>query len=475
MKAKNHFYVLILATIAAIAGVLFGFDIGIINGALEFIVKTFKITAINNQLYSVLGLMQVPATTLKGLIVSSAPAGAMLGAAIGSVITHFLGRRGCVILTAILFIFGTLLATITPSINGLIIGRLIIGSAIGLAAMSIPMYLAEIAPPEIRGAVIFLFQMAITVGIFFAFIINYLFHHQENWRAMFGVGIIPAIILGIGVLLIPESPRWLMLKGNHHKAHKNLHKLRGHSQIEDELSAIKHSAENTINSFKILFSKSLRAPIAITACIFIFQQLTGVNTIFYYAPTLFEAAGIQGNSSEMLAILSTGGVNILATLLGLWLIDHAGRRNLLHLGFIGIIISQIVLGCAYSHLFGSEIKWVCVIASLCFIAFYAISLSGMAYLIMAELFPLKARSSGIALISCISFGFNMLITASFLHLANRLGFANTYWFYAILTSVGLLFVTKFVPETKHVSLEHIEKNLYAGISSRHLGKIFEDV
>lgn len=474
MKAKNHFYVLGIATIAAIAGVLFGFDIGIINGALEFIVKTFAITTTNNQLYHVFGLLHVSATTVKGLIVSSAPAGAMIGAAMGSIIAHFLGRRSCVILTAILFILGTLLATITPNINELIIGRLMVGSAIGLAAMSVPMYLAEIAPPEIRGSVIFLFQTAIAVGIFFAFVINYLFHHQENWRMMFGAGIIPAIALGIGILLIPESPRWLVLRGNHHKAHKNLNKLRGHAQIEEELAAIKHSADNAISSFKIIFSKPLRAPIMITIGIFIFQQLTGVNTIFYYAPTLFEAAGIQSSSAEMLAILSTGAVNIVATMLGIWLIDHIGRRKLLHLGFAGIFLSQLVLGCAYSHLFGAEIKWVCIVASLSFIAFYAVSLSGMAYVIMAELFPLKARSTGIALVSCIGWGFNMLVAASFLHLANHLGFANTYWFYAILTLIGLLFVTVFVPETKHVALEHIEKNLYAGVSSRNLGKTFED-
>jgi MFS transporter, SP family, galactose:H+ symporter len=474
MNPMNHFYMLISATIAIVAGLLFGFDVGIINGALEFISKTFNIIVADNQFYNVLSFMQISATALKEFIVFSVPAGAMFGAAVGGVITHFLGRRGCITLTAILFIFGTLLAATALNISSLILGRLIIGIAVGLIAMSVPIFLAEIAPIEVRGAIIFLFQMAITLGMFFAFIINYLFHTQEDWRAMFDVGLVPAVILGIGIWLIPESPRWLVLKGRHDKAHKNLCKLRGHSAIEDELTAIKYAAGNAVNGFKILFSKSSSLPIAVTVCIFIFQQLTGINTIFYYAPTLFEAAGIQGNSAEILAVLATYGVNILAALLGIWLIDRFGRRKLLCFGFIGIIIAQIFLGCAYSYLFGTEISWICVIASLVFIACYAVSLSGMAYVIMTELFPLHIRSAGIALVSSIGWGINMLISAYFLHFANSVGFANTYWFYAILTSVGLLFVTMFVPETKHVSLEHIEKNLYAGISSRYLGKIFED-
>jgi MFS transporter, SP family, galactose:H+ symporter len=469
---KNHFYVLILALIVSTSGVLFGFDIGIINGALKFIVKTFKITNTNNQLYELFGFLPIAATTLKGIIVSAVSAGAMLGAIISSIITYFLGRRSCVILTALLFVVGTLLATTAFNINILVIGRLIIGIAVGLTAVVTPMYLAEIAPPEIRGSIIFLFQLAITVGIFFAFIINYLFHAPENWRAMFGIGIIPAIALGIGAMFIPESPRWLMLKGHHTKAHHNLHKIRGHHLIEDELAAIKHCADNALHSFKILFSKQLRAPIIIILCLFAFQQLTGINTIFYYAPILFEAAGIQGTSAEMVAVIGTGGINILATIFGIWLIDHIGRRKLLHIGFTGIIVSQITLGCVYSYLFSEP--WVCVAATLCFIAFYSLSLGGMAYVMLAELLPLKARSSGTALITFVSWGFNMIITATFLNLVNKLGFANTYWFYAILTTIGLLFVIMFVPETKHVTLEHIEKNLYAKIPSRHLGKIFED-
>ena len=464
----NYVYILILSTIAAIAGLLFGFDTGIINGALPFIAKTFHIIA--HPKYLVFGIMHVSDIVLKEFIVSAVPLGALIGAVASSFTSRILGRRGSIIATAILFILGTLFAAVAIDPNMLIIARLLMGFAVGLSAMVVPMYLSEVAPPEIRGAVVFLYQMAITVGLLSAFIINFIFELHENWRAMFMVGVVPSILLGVGMLMLPESPRWLVLKGKHKKVQSTLRKLRGHSKVQEEIAEITESVAHAHGGLKLLFSKKIRPLVIITFGLFVFQQLTGINTIFYYAPALFDAAGFHGATAETLAAISTGTVNVLATFIGIWFVDRLGRKKLLYIGLTGIVICHLVLGGAYHQLFGLNIKWVSLGAALLFIAFFAISISGIAYIMMSELFPLNVRSVGMATASCANWGFNWIVSVTFLSIVNVFGFGNTYWLYAGFSFIALIFVWALVPETKNVSLEHIEKNLYAGVRSRDLGK-----
>lgn len=471
IRSNNHHYILLLTTVAAIAGLLFGFDFGVINGALELIVKTFHIIAQKSNTYSVFGLFTVNGITLKEFIVSALPAGAFLGALLGSKITHLIGRRGALMITAILFLVGALIAAMSSSFNILLLARIIMGFAVGLSAMVVPVYLSELSPPDMRGSLIFFYQMAITVGILFAFIINYLFLAYANWRAMFAISVIPSLMLGWGMFLLPESPRWLALHGKHTRAHNALHKLRGHKHIKEEITGILNSISNSQGGFRLLLSKRFRKLLFVTLGLFMFQQFTGINTIFYYAPTLFESAGFQGYSVGMLAMIATGAINVFATILGIWFVDHIGRRKLLYIGFIGIIICQLIMGGAYSQFFGEDIRWVCLTTSLLFISFFAISISGITYIIMAEIFPLNIRSHGVALASCAYWGFNMLVASSFLTLVNYFGFANTYWLYALFTAIGLVFVIALIPETKKVPLEHIEKNFYAGLKIRELGRL----
>lgn len=475
-KASNYTYILILSTIAAIAGLLFGFDTGVINGALPYIALTFHIVepkvghVLNIPAYSVFNIMHVSGTVLKELIVSAVPFGALIGAILSSTASHILGRRGTIIASAILFILGTLFAAVAASTNMLILGRLLMGIAVGLSAMVVPMYLSEVAPPAIRGSVVFLYQMAITVGILSAFIINFIFHAHENWRAMFAVGIIPSVLLGVGMLCLPESPRWLMLKGKSKRVMATLRKLRGHPEVEAEIKEIEETVTHARGGLRSLFSKKLRPLVIITFGLFVFQQLTGINTIFYYAPTLFNAAGFHGSTAEILAAISTGTVNVFATLFGIWFVDRLGRKKLLYVGLIGIVICHIVMGSAYHHLFGANIKWISLTAALLFIAFFAISISGIAYIMMSELYPLNVRSVGMATASCANWGFNWLVSVTFLSVVNALGFGDTYWLYAGFSFIALIFVIFLVPETKNVTLEHIEKNLYAGVRSRDLGR-----
>ncbi|MBN2689112.1 MAG: sugar porter family MFS transporter [Gammaproteobacteria bacterium] len=474
-KIDNHTYIIVLATIAAIAGFLFGFDTGIISGALQFISKTFHIITTSNRYllhtpqYSVLGLFNVSGTTIQEFIVSAVPTGALIGAIISGKAASFFGRRGGIIATAIIFFIGTAIAASAPNINTLLCGRLLMGFAVGLSAMVAPLYLSEVAPPTIRGAVVFLYQMAITMGLLGAFIINYLFASYGDWRAMFAVGLIPSLLLAVGMMFLPQSPRWLLLKGRKIQAEENLRKLRGNNNISDEISNILESVARSNGNISLLLSKKIRPLIIITFGLFVFQQLTGINTIFYYAPTLFKAAGFASASTQILASVSTGAINVIATLFGIWFVDSLGRKKLLYIGLGGIVLCQLTMAAAYHHLLGYDFRWITLCSALMLIAFFAISISGIAYIIMSELFPLNVRNLGMAVASCANWGFNMLVSASFLTITSTFGFGNAYLLYAVSTFIGLCFVIFLVPETKNVSLEQIENNLYKGMKSRNLG------
>lgn len=475
LNQNDNTYVLILASIAAIAGLLFGFDTGVIAGALQFIVKNFHIVIQNHGTihhYSLLETMRVSGTTLEEFIVAAVPAGALIGSVLSSFCSHYIGRKGSIIITAILFIIGTFVAATAINTNLLVIGRLLMGLAVGLSAMVAPMYLSEVSPPKIRGAVIFLYQMAITIGILSAFIVNYIFSFTENWRAMFAIGIIPSVFLFIGMLTLPESPRWLLQNGKHKHAHKVLKKLRGKAtDISQEIADILSISVKKSGGIKKLFSSRTSMLVIVTVGLFIFQQFTSINTILYYAPIIFRDAGFVGSSSQILALVTTGIINVCATMLGIWLVDKLGRRKLLFIGMTGMIICLFVMGSVYHHFFGAAqaTKWIALIATLLFITFFATSISGIAYIMMAELFPLNVRNIGMAIASSANWGLNLLVTASFLTLVQILGIGTTYWLYAVLSSIGMLFIIFLVPETKNISLETIEKNLYAGKKLRCLG------
>ena len=452
----NYHYIFALAFFAAIAGLLFGFDTGIISGALQFIAADFHLTQAN--------------TFLQECIVASVPFGALIGAICSYRSSVFIGRRNSIMITAILFVIGTLLAAFATHIWMIILGRFIMGFAVGLSAMVVPMYLSEISPPAIRGAIVFLFQLAITIGLMLAFIINYIFASSENWRWMFGVGIIPSACLAIGVFFLPYSPRWLVLKGRNEHAIKVLQKLRGHALVNEEFADIQESVKHQQGTLRQLLAKPLRILVVVTFGLFVFQQLSGVNTILYYAPTVFQNAGYQGNSGAILASVATGITFVVATILAVWVVDLLGRRKLFAIGFTGMIICLAALGAGFHGWFGDAVKMTSLVAVLGFIAFFGISLGPLCYLMMSELFPLHFKGIGMAVASCANWGSNMLVSATFLTLVNSLGIGNTFFLYAGLTVIGFIFAMTLVPETKGASLEKIEANLYQGKSERQLGQ-----
>lgn len=396
------------------------------------------------------------------------PVGALGGAIVSGASANALGRRRSIIASAMLFVVGTLLAAFALQLSMVIAGRLVMGFAIGLSAMVVPMYLSEVAPPKVRGMAVFVFQLAITIGILVAFIINYVFAGEANWRMMFGVGVIPSVILWGGMWLLPASPRWLMMKGRKEEALHVL-KLLDPDSAAANLRDLEVSVGRKQEGVSALFSKKMSPLVALAFGLFVFQQLTGINTIFYYAPTVFTSAGFVGVHGPILASVATGVCNVLSTFVGIALVDRLGRRKLLLMGMVGMTICLSLIGLGYRGAFGSDIAALTIIAVFAFIFFFATSIAGCAYLIMSELFPLHVRAAGMATASVANWGFNICVSATFLSLIDAIGIGNTFLCYALSTFIGLGFILALLPETKGVSLEHIEANLYAGKRLRDLG------
>ncbi len=455
IRKQNRYFVILVASVAAIGGVLFGFDTGVISGAILFIAKEFHLSPAMN-----------------GLVVSAVLIGAVLGSVISGRVADYFGRRWLLIATAIIFIFGTYISALAPDIFWLVFGRIVVGFAIGISSFVAPLYISEISPVKYRGALVSLNQLAITIGIVVSYLIDYRFSHTGAWRWMLGSGVIPAFLLLVGMIFLPYSPRWMMLKGNSDKAREILRKVRGVDNVEEELMAIRRSVMETHGGWNLLVQKWLLPALIIGFGLAFFQQTTGINTIIYYAPTIFRMAGFHSASAAILATLGVGVVNVLFTIIALPLIDKWGRRPLLLLGLTGMTISLFLLSIAFfQHDAASGmLKWIALGSMVLYIACFAISLGPIMWLIITEVFPLKIRGLGSSIAIASSWGFNMVVALTFLSLIKAISPGGTFLVYACISVFGLLFVYFVIPETKGVSLEQIEENLRAGKGARELGQ-----
>ena len=453
-KTKLNSTVCLVSVIAAMAGLLFGFDTGIISGALLFIQKQFVLT-----------------THLKELIVSSVLLGAMAGSLTSGHLTDKYGRRKVMLIIALLFIAGTLAASFAAQIDMIIIGRIIIGFAIGIGSYTAPLYIAEAAPSEWRGALVSLNQLAITIGIMFSYFINYAFVSTDgSWRWMFLIGIIPAILLGVGMLFLPESPRWLVKQNQTDKARITLKYLRAEDNIEQELQEIKSSIYLNKPSFREIFAPWVRKILFLGIFLGFLQQVTGINTLIYYAPTIFQMAGFHNASSSILATAGLGVVNVISTIFAICYLDKWGRRPLLFAGLIGMGISLCCLSFAFHAGADTEyLRWTAVGSAFIYIISFAFSLGALLWLMVAEIFPLEIRGGAmsIAVFSC--WFWNFAVSFTFLTLINFLGPSKTFLLYAAMCGIGLMISYLFVPETKGVSLEKIEENIRTKLPLRQIG------
>lgn len=466
----------VIAVIAATGGLLFGFDTGVISGAIPFFQEDF---GLDNSMIEVV--------TSAGLV------GAILGALFCGKITDVLGRKVVILASAVIFTIGALWSGFAPSVEQLIVARLFLGIAIGVSSFAVPLYIAEISPANKRGSLVSMFQLMITIGVLASYLSDLMFADEGNvscWRPMFYVGVIPALILLIGMAFMPESPRWLISRGRDEEGRVVLSRIEGADVMEESYATIKKELEKSDenkSSFKELMKPWLRNALIIGVGIMFFQQFVGINTVIYYSPKIFLMAGFDGAISAIWASVGVGVVNLLFTIVSVYFVDRLGRRKLYFIGLSGIFVSLTLLGACFagfSHL-GEMGKWLSIVLVFIYVAFYAISIGPLGWLIISEVFPQKVRGLGSSLGSLSVWVFNTIVTFTFFKIVKaftvdgseiflngeNLGNpAGAFWFYAIVALAAIVWGYFYVPETKGVSLEKIEDYWRKGGKPRFLKK-----
>jgi len=436
-----------LVGIAALGGLLFGYDTGVISGALLFIRTEFALSP-----------------TMQGVVAGIALAGAAFGAAFAGSLADRFGRRLVLLVTGVVFVVGAVLAALAPTTSILLAGRVIVGVGIGFASMLTPLYLAEVAPAENRGALVSLNQLAITCGILVSYLVGYVFAQGGQWRWMLGLGALPGAILAGGMLILPETPRWLAGHGRLAEAEAVLRRLRGVvHDVEAELGELRTDLrrEGRLAPWRELLNPIVRGPLVVGVGLAIFQQITGINTVIYFAPVIFQAAGISSASSAILATAGVGVVNVAMTLVAIWLIDKVGRRALLLSGLLGMAVCLVLLGLAFAlESSSSALGWLTLLSLAAYVGFFAIGLGPVFWLLISEIFPLYIRGRGMGIATIANWGSNLLVTVTFLELIVVFGRPATFFLYAVLTGIAYVFTWSQVPETNGRSLEAIEADLH---------------
>jgi len=439
-------FALISAT-AALGGLLFGYDTGVISSALLFVRAVFHLSTAGQSI--VAGIVLV---------------GAVLGAIVAGTLSDRFGRRRVILVTALAFVIGALLSAAAASVATLLEGRLLIGVAIGVASMLTPLYLAEIAPAASRGAVTSLNQLCITLGILVSYLVGYSFATTpEGWRWMLGLGAVPGAILAAGMLVLPESPRWLAGHNRMLEAEAVLRRLRASpAEVADDLAILRTDLlreDGRLEPWSALLAHRLRPALIVGVGLAMFQQITGINTVIYFAPQIFQAAGLSSASVSILATAGVGAVNVAMTLVSIWLIDRVGRRALLSWSLGGMAMTLLILAGGFTFGTSGPLGWLTVLSVAAYVAFFAVGLGPVFWLLIAEIFPLAVRGRAMSLATISNWGFNLLVTISFLGLIDLCGRAGTFLLYGVSTLVGLVFTAVLVPETKGRSLEEIEDAL----------------
>lgn len=441
-------FVFIAAIFAAVGGLLFGYDTGVISGALIFIKAQFQLSVFHQE-----------------LVVSVVLIGAAVGALSGGELADAFGRRYMLIVTALIFIAGAIVCATADSVGTLIAGRVVVGLGIGLSSSTVPVYISEVSPAGARGWQVSLFQLAITVGILGAYLVDYRFAASGAWRWMLGLAVVPGAMLGLGMLAMPETPRWLAKHGHADTARKVLARIRGTQDVETEFAEIQDtlSQAEERGHFSDLLAASVRPALIVGIGLAVFQQVTGINTVIYYAPTIIQSAGIPSASGAILATAGIGVVNVVMTIVAMWLIDRVGRRPLLLTGISGMVVSLGVLGFVFrTHQPSSGLGWLAVFILMAYVASFAISLGPIFWLLIAEIYPLKIRGIAEGTAAGTNWAANLMASLTFLSLVQALGPSWTFWLYGLLAIGCLVFSGILVPETKGRTLEEIEQSWRSG-------------
>ncbi len=444
-------FVYIVAAVAACAGLLFGYDTGAISGAILFVRPEFGLS---------------PA--LVGIVTSVALAGATAGSLAGGWLADRFGRRHVIIVTALLFAGGSVLSAFAASVGWLIGSRVLIGIATGVASFVAPMYLSEIAPPRVRGSLVALNQLAVTIGILASYVIDYALSAGGNWRWMFGVGAIPALVLFAGMLIVPNTPRWLLLRGRDQEAAQALGRIRAKQEIAPEVAAMKAALPSASTHWSDLLSTQLRMPMLVGIGLAVLQQVTGINTVIYYAPIIFQFAGIGSASSSIFASLSVGVVNVVMTIVAVVLLDRAGRRPLLLVGETGMVLSLAALAAGFALHGSAAVGWITAASLVAYVGSFAIGLGPVFWLLISEIYPLRIRGLAMSVATVANWVSNLVVTLTFPDLVALIGASATFVLYAAVGVASLVFTWRLVPETRGKTLEQIERHWRSGGHPRAL-------
>ena len=450
----NHI-VLRVSFIAALAGLLFGLDVAYVNGTLDFIVQEFNLSIADS-----------------GKVAGYLLAGAATGALFSGWLSRKFGRKKVLILAALAFTGSILFTISTHTFDIFLIGRFATGIAVGIASFVAPLYLSEIAPFKSRGALIAMYQLMITIGIFAMFISNALLSHTGSWRIMLVVLLIPSIVMLLSSFTLPESPRWVILKGNHDHALSILSRIRHNKEeIEVEFNDIKKNVQNKTGGLKILTSGYFKKVIILGIMLQCLQQFTGINAFMYYSQKIFATAGF---TNPTVSTIIVGLVNVLTTIVAIKFVDKIGRKPILYFGLTILTLSCMVVGYIFnSHMNGSMLssseQYTLLTFCLLFIFGFAVSLGPIIWIVCAEIFPLESRDLGITITTMANWVFNAIIGQYTLIWFNSMGVGQTFYMFALAGLIGFILVNLFTPETKNITLEEIETNLKAGRALRHIG------
>jgi sugar porter (SP) family MFS transporter len=433
--------VALASVVTALGGLLFGYDTGVVSGALLFLQDSFgAMTAFDKELVTALLLV-----------------GAAVGAVAAGRAADRFGRRPTIMVTAAVFIAGVLGAAFAPTLWFLVAMRFVIGLAVGSASMTVPMFIGELAPPRYRGAFVSFNQLAITSGILVSYLIDYWLSSSRDWRLMFGLASIPAGLLLVGMLFQPESPHWLVWQDREDEARRVLSRFREPSEVDREVEEVRRVARAEQKA-PGLTDPRLRPLLVLGAGLAVLQQVTGINTVIYYAPTLLHGAGL-GNSASLLANVVNGAVNVLMTVVAIRLLDRAGRRPLLVGGTCGMAVGMLVVGVAFAvggaHLRGSY-ALVAIAGLLVYTGSFAIGLGPVFWLLIAEIYPQQVRGAAMSVATLANWAANFVVTISFLTLLDAIGGAGVFFLFCALSSAGAVYMARRVPETKDLSLAEIQ-------------------
>ena len=444
-EMTNMRFVYAIAIVAAIGGLLFGYDTAVISGAIGNLQTKFGLSA-----------------EAMGGAASAAIWGCVFGVMFAGRISDRFGRRKVLIVSALLFAVSAIGSAIPSNISQFVIARFIGGLGVGMASMLSPLYISEIAPAKNRGMLVTLYQLAIVLGINLIYFINLLiagmgdeqWNIDSGWRYMLGSETLPALVFFVLLFFVPESPRWLAKEGRMDEALGILSRINGRERGKEVLDEIRETLKEEKGTIRELFEPGLRIAMYVGIVLAVFSQITGINAIIYYAPEIFKSVGF-GTESALLQTVVIGLTNTIFTFVAIWLMDRAGRRTLLLWGVTGMVICLCGMGCAFY--FNLSSGPVLLIFILGYIACFASSLGPIPWVLISEIFPNKNRGTAMSISIVMLWLGVVAVTQFFPVLLEKLGGAFTFWIFMINAIILVVFVWKFVPETKQKTLEEIEK------------------